>query len=92
MKALVEELRSERFDRGGTIVRVVGVVALIGLESVAARARAGNRADGLVNRAGGLRAQPPLVATLRLTLQQRHRHAWGYAASRQVRANEAALR
>jgi hypothetical protein len=52
MKALVEELRSERFDRAGTIVRLVGVVALIGLESVAARARAGNRADGLVNRAG----------------------------------------
>jgi len=36
MKGLVEELRSERFDRAGTIVTLVGVVALIGLESVAA--------------------------------------------------------
>ena len=36
MKALVEELRSERFDRAGTIVRLVGVVALIGLASIAA--------------------------------------------------------
>jgi hypothetical protein len=36
MKALVEELRSEQFDRAGTIVRLVGVVALTGLASVAA--------------------------------------------------------
>jgi hypothetical protein len=34
MKALVEELRSEHFDRAGTIVRLV--VALIALAPVAA--------------------------------------------------------
>jgi len=36
MKAMVEELRSEHFDRAGTIVRLVGVVALIALAPVAA--------------------------------------------------------
>ena len=58
MKALVEELRSERFDRAGTIVRLVGVVALIGLASVAA-AHAQTFGPTALSMEQGPGAQPP---------------------------------
>jgi hypothetical protein len=75
MKALVEELRSEQFDRGGTIVRLVGVVALIRLASVAAaHAQAiGPTALSMERAFVRSRRHPPRCAS---TLQQRRRHAW----------------
>jgi hypothetical protein len=65
MKALVEELRSEHFDRAGTIVRLVGVVALIALAPVAA---AHPHTIAPTVREPGAQTRPS--ATLRLTLQQ----------------------